>query len=360
MKRFVVARALALGLFRDFGALAMAFVLPPAVFVIFALIFARTAGADIQVGIAIADLVDSAETRTLKDTVIDAPTVRLVPPAQASRDGIEAMLRRGEADAGLVIGPAEAPGAPPSLIVLFSPAREIAGTVLSGTVRRTLIDTLGAGMPPLPVSEESVGPDIAVPVSIPYYAAAVAMLFLLLAACQGALSLHEERESGLLDRMSGGPGGVAPVIDGKFLYLTVQGTVQVGVIFAVAAFGFGVEIRPVFLPWLATTILCAAAAAGLGLFFVTLCRTRRQAMTAGNIMVMILSALGGSMIPRFFMPPEIQTLGWATPNTWGLEAYGTLLWRGDSMEALVLPWGLLGGAALAGVIGARIAAARWA
>ncbi|MGF1456547.1 MAG: ABC transporter permease [Alphaproteobacteria bacterium] len=358
--RYVVAKALALGLFRDLGALAMAFLLPPAVFVIFALIFSRTAGADIQVGVAIADLVESADTQSIRDSVTGASTVRLVPPIHNARADVEAMLRRGEADVGLVIGAAEGPGAPPSLQVLISPARDIAGTVLSGTVRQAMIDLLGADMPPLPVTEERVGRDTPVPASIPYYAAAVAMLFLLLAACQGALSLHEERESGLLERMGSGPGGIGPVIDGKFLYLTLQGTVQVGVIFAVAAFGFGVEIWPVFGPWLFTTVLCAAAAAGLGLFFVALCQTRRQAMTAGNILVMILSALGGSMIPRFFMPPEIQTLGWATPNTWGLEAYGILLWRGDTLSALVLPCGLLGGVALAGLLGARIAAARWA
>ncbi len=359
MKRIVVARALALGLFRDGGALAMAFVLPPAVFVIFALIFARTSGADIQVAVAIADLAPSERSLEIREALGDAATVRLVEPVRETRAGVEDVLRRGEADAGLVIDRPVGQGAPPTLTVLVSPAREIAGIVLSGTVRAALIEQFGAAMPPLPVTQEGIGPETPVPVSIPYYAAAVAMLFLLLAACQGALSLHEERETGLLDRMSGGPGGIGPVIDGKFLYLTVQGVLQVAIIFAVAAFGFGVDFSHVLGPWAVTTVLCAAAAAGLGLFFVTLCRTRRQAMTSGNIVVMILSALGGSMIPRFFMPPEIQTLGWATPNTWGLEAYAALLWRGEPFEALYLPWGLLGGAALFGVIGARIMAGRW-
>ncbi len=357
MKRIAIARAMALGLFRDTGALAMAFVTPPVVFVIFALIFSRTGGADLQVAVAIADEVGSADSQAVIEALGEASTIRPVGEVQISRAGVEAMLRRGEADAALVLSPAPQPGPPAFFTVLEAPSREIAAVVLDGTIRELLRQSTAVA--PLPLDRVSVGPDSVIPVSIPYYAAAVALLFLLLSSVQGALSLQEERESGLFDRITGGPGGVRPVVEGKFLFLTVQGVIQAALIFAAAIVGFGVDLSGVWGLWFATTVLCAAAAAGMGILLVCLCRTKRQAHTIGNIIILILSALGGSMVPRFLMPPEMQVLGWATPNTWGLEAYAGFLWRGEGPEALIVPFSLLAGAALVSLIAASLITRRW-
>jgi ABC-2 type transport system permease protein len=43
------------------------------------------------------------------------------------------------------------------------------------------------------------------------------------------------------------------------------------------------------------------------------------------------------MVPRFFMPDWAQQLGWMTPNTWALEGYSAVFWRGESLVA-VLPY----------------------
>jgi len=71
-----------------------------------------------------------------------------------------------------------------------------------------------------------------------------------------------------------------------------------------------------------------------------------------------VSALGGSMVPRFFMPPLLQDLGWLTPNTWALEAYTAIFWRDESVAALIMPWVMLVAAGLVGLWIAQIAASR--
>jgi ABC-2 type transport system permease protein len=83
-----------------------------------------------------------------------------------------------------------------------------------------------------------------------------------------------------------------------------------------------------------------------------------QAQNLTTILVLILSVVGGSMVPRFFMPPWLRELGWLTPNTWVLEAYSGIFWRGEGLVDLVMPCALLLTVGLFGLAGAQIIAAR--
>ena len=184
---------------------------------------------------------------------------------------------------------------------------------------------------------------------VAYHAGAVAVLFLLFAAVHGAVTLLEEKETGILERILAGPGSTFVLVNGKFLYLVVQGFVQVGVIFVVAWIVYGVDLPGHWLAWSVATMAASAAAAGMALAITTACTTRRQAQSIANVAVLILSAIGGSMVPRFLMPPFLQDLGWITPNAWALEAYTAIFWRDEAASALLLPLGVLAGAAVVGL-----------
>jgi ABC-2 type transport system permease protein len=107
------------------------------------------------------------------------------------------------------------------------------------------------------------------------------------------------------------------------------------------------------------TLAAAAAAAGLALALTSACSTARQAQTLANVAILITSAIGGSMVPRFFMPQWVQDLGWATPTTWALEGYTRVFWRGEPLSSLALPVTMLLVAAALGWGVARRAARRW-
>jgi ABC-2 type transport system permease protein len=133
----------------------------------------------------------------------------------------------------------------------------------------------------------------------------------------------------------------------------------VGVIFVTAWLGFGVDLPGKLALWSTTTLLAAAAAAGLALLLAAGCQTRRQAQTVANVCILVLSALGGSMVPRFFMPTWLQDVGWLTPNTWALEAYTEIFWRDGGLAELVVPWGVLTVAAGLALVAAQRLARRW-
>jgi ABC-2 type transport system permease protein len=175
----------------------------------------------------------------------------------------------------------------------------------------------------------------------------------LLSAVHGAVTLFDERDAGIIDRVVAGPAGVRPLVDGKFVFLAAVGTVQAAVIFVMAWLIHGLDLGSHLPGWALTTVLAGAAAAGLALALTTHFRTRQQAATFANVAMLILSALGGSMIPRFLMPDWLQTAGWITPNAWALEAYTALFWRDEPLSALGLPLAVLAASAVAGLLIAR-------
>jgi ABC-2 type transport system permease protein len=398
-------RTMWLSLRRDRGALAMSFALPVVFFLIFAAIFAGASGEGLRLEVAIADEAGSDASRRLFRAVA-ADSALTVSGAALSAADVRQRVRSGAADVGLVAPAGRRPlgdvggFGPAPLVIVVDPARRVAGSMLAGIVQRAYFRALpdvalggvaelidaeftrltpeqkqeiddgladlrgdaeagrGGGLEELVETEAAAGRGAGLN-HVAYYAGAVAILFLFFSCVHGALSLLEERDSEVLDRVLAGPAGTAPLLAGKFLFLALQGTLQVLVIYVVAWIVHGVDLPGHLAGCLAVTVAAAAAAAGLSLALTAACATRRQAQTLANVAILIASALGGSMVPRFFMPEAIQRVGWLTPTTWALEAYTALFWRDDPASALVLPVALLLATAALALLLARRLTRRW-
>jgi ABC-2 type transport system permease protein len=402
-----VFRAMLLGLVRDRAALAMSFLLPAAFFLIFAAIFAGATGEQLRLEVAVADEVDDDTSRRLVKAIAADPALLIVGDGALDAERVRDWVRRGTADVGLVIrADAERLDSlggfgPAPLVIISDPVRGVAVPMLKGQIQKAyftaLPDIALAGVMGLvedqfiELDEEqradltdglaelgedvqggevsawgfedlfedvSVAGESAARNHVAYYAGAVAILFLLFSSVHGAITLIDERDSGVLDRILAGPGRVAVLVNGKYAFLVLQGFVQVGVIFVIAWLFYGVNLPGHLAPWAVTTLLAAAMAASVAMAVASACRTKRQAQTLANVAILVLSALGGSMVPRFFMPELLQDLGWVTPNTWALEAYTAVFWRDEPVSALLLPWGMLAVAAAVGLWLAHRAARR--
>jgi len=402
-------RVMWLSLIRDRGALVSAFALPASVFVIFAVIFAGTTGGAINLKVALADERATGTSQKLVGEIFEGFSLtRMRAGDTLVAADVRELVRTGAADVGLIIrsegGPLDKPGesAASAFQIIVDPAREIAVSIFEGALTEAYFATfpraplrsaaeelgrkvlrlsesqtqeLGARIDATPapgageggsfrmlpgIEKIAVAGTVGVASGVSYYAGAVAMLFLLYSSVVGALSLLEEKESGLFDRLTYGPGGTRALVEGKFAFLVAQGIVQVTIIFLVAWLGFGVDLPGHILPWAGTTVVSALAAAGLALVFVLLCRSKQQAQTLTNIVVLLVSAIGGSMVPRFLMPQWIQDIGWLTPNTWALEAYNEIFWRASGLDAVLLPWFVLGATGLVTLLIANMLAHRHA
>ena len=195
---------------------------------------------------------------------------------------------------------------------------------------------------------------------ISFYAAGIGVMFLLFSSVGGAGgALLEEAESGTLERLLSPNIGTTGVLIGKWLFLSLIGFAQLTVMFLWGRVAFGLPLFSHIPGFVVMTVVTAAAAAALGLVLASLARTRAQLSGFSTILILTMSALGGSMFPRFLMSETMQKMGLLTFNGWALDGYLKVFWRNAAVWELwpqVLVLSVLG-ATFLGI--ARLLSRRW-
>jgi ABC-2 type transport system permease protein len=194
---------------------------------------------------------------------------------------------------------------------------------------------------------------------ISVYAAGIAVMFLLFGATSGGGVLLEERENQTLERLLSSQMTMDHLLLGKWFYLTILGFVQVTVMFVWAQLVFGLDLLSHLDGFAMMTIVTSAAAASFGLFLATLCQTRGQLNGLSVVMVLTMSALGGSMVPRYVMSEGLREAGLWTFNAWALDGYDKVFWRDLPPAELGPQLGVLMATAFGLLLLSRILAIRW-
>lgn len=353
-----VCRIMWLRLWRDKGALVLAFVLPGFIFAVFAAIFSNASGGNLDLRVALARTSDVPASVAFVESLRESSIISVSYDETWTETDIANRVRLGQDDVGVVIfGDVESEDAA-AIRIIQDPSRQVAATVLEGQLRQKII-----------MSEEITGPDLFQRVSalggqgratmkdpsVTYYIGATAILFLLFSAMQGAAISIDERRNGISDRLMVGPAGAIGMLTGKFVFLSSVGFVQAALICVVAALAFDV---PITTHLAGVALACAGTAmfaAGIALLTAAFCNTQAQMHTVSTFAVLLLSAVGGSMVPRFMMPSWLQELGQLTPNYWSIEAFYGILARGQTVWELLYVWGILfGGAFIALALAALV------
>lgn len=194
---------------------------------------------------------------------------------------------------------------------------------------------------------------------VSFYAAGIGVMFLLFSASGAGGSLLDEEESGTLGRLLGSRAGMAGVLLGKWLFITMLGVLQLTVMFTWGMLVFHLPLRDHLPGFFVMSIVTAAAAAGFGLLLAAISRSRAQLSGISTIVILAMSAVGGSMFPRFLMSDGMQKMGLVTFNAWALDGFIKVFWRSAPLVQLLPQVGVLLAFGAVFLTVARLLARRW-
>jgi len=154
-------------------------------------------------------------------------------------------------------------------------------------------------------------------------------------------SIVREKLSGSFIRLRTLPThyGVA-ILSKQITYLAVT-VLQTAVIFGIGVWLFpriglpGLSLPKDFFGLVLVTLVCGWCAVSYAVCVGVFARTQEQGNGFGAVSVVILSILGGIMVPSFVMPDSFRTVMAISPLHWCLEAYYGLFLEGGKLRDIL-------------------------
>jgi ABC-2 type transport system permease protein len=169
---------------------------------------------------------------------------------------------------------------------------------------------------------------------VSFEAAAIGVMFLLFTASGSAGALLDEAESGALDRVLSSRITMTGLLLGKLVFNILLAFTQLTVMFLWAWAVFHLDFFTHIPGFIVMGLSTAFAVAAFGMLLASICRTRGQLGALSTLFILTMSAIGGSMFPRFLMPEAMQKAGLWTINAWAIDGFTKVFWRDLPVSAL--------------------------
>ncbi|MEN8007564.1 MAG: ABC transporter permease [Candidatus Krumholzibacteriota bacterium] len=161
------------------------------------------------------------------------------------------------------------------------------------------------------------------------------VMALLFVATRSMGDIFEEQNSGMLKRQLATPLGIGLVVGAKTVFAVVFGVIVMTIL---GTIGLTLQwiVPPVDL--VAVVLLGVSfslAACGFLALVVSLVKTEKQAGIMGWLVIMGMSAVGGSMLPVEQMPAPMQAVSRYTINYWAIDGFTGLVFSGEGLADIV-------------------------
>jgi len=166
--------------------------------------------------------------------------------------------------------------------------------------------------------------------------AGVAIMMLLFSIAELGGGLLEEKEAGTLKRLLYSPIRPSAILFGKMGAALILAILQLLIMFVFAWLAFGLPILDDLPSLLVLIFAVAFAVASFGIFLVSIAKSRKQLSGLSSLIILTMSAIGGSMIPLFIMPPIMKKIAVVSVNYWGIQGFYDIFTR-DLSFTEVLP-----------------------
>jgi len=157
------------------------------------------------------------------------------------------------------------------------------------------------------------------------------LLFSVSAIGQGML---DEKENGVLKKLLQSPIMPFEIMFGKMLTAIIIAIFQLSVMFVFSWLAFGLDIFINIYALLIMIIATAVACSSFGVFLSSIVTSKKQSDSLGTIIILFMSAVGGSMIPLYMMPSFMQDAAVISVNYWSIQGFYDIFWRKAGLDAI--------------------------
>ncbi|MFC1996662.1 ABC transporter permease [Chloroflexota bacterium] len=150
-----------------------------------------------------------------------------------------------------------------------------------------------------------------------------------------------ERKSGSLRRLLTTPIRRYEILLGHFLAMVIMILTQFVILILFAQIFLDVPYLREPLATFLVAFATATFAAGMGLLISTLAKTAEQVVVFSLIPMFVLSGLGGAWVPLEFTGETFQKIAYLTPMAWSMTGFKNIIERGQGLESVMIPIGIL-------------------
>ena len=169
---------------------------------------------------------------------------------------------------------------------------------------------------------------------VSFYAAAIGVMFLLFTTSGAAGALLDEAESGTLDRVLSSHVTMTALMLGKLTFNSLLAFSQLFLMFLWGWAVFKLDFWSHIPGFVVMGVCTAFAVAAFGMLLASVCRTRAQLGALSTLVILVMSSIGGSMFPRYFMSAAMQKAGLLTINAWAIDGFTKVFWRDEPLSHL--------------------------
>ena len=166
------------------------------------------------------------------------------------------------------------------------------------------------------------------------FLAGLVPMFVLFSASNGARNLLAEMGSGSIRRLLAAPIRPAHILLGTMAYGVILSFFQCYAMYFFAWLVFGVQIWQMTAGLFVLSLATCLATTGFGMLMGAYCRTAEQLDAIGTVIILAMSAVGGSMVPRWIMPEWMLPYGKLTINGWAYDGFIALV-RNEGLRGIL-------------------------
>ena len=157
--------------------------------------------------------------------------------------------------------------------------------------------------------------------------AGTAVMMLLFSVVGIGAGILDEKQEGTLKRLLYTPMNPIKILFGKMISANVISIFQLVVMFLFASLVFGLDIYSHLSGLVITIVATAFACSAFGVFLASFAKSRQQVQGLSTLIILVMSAIGGSMMPIFFMPAFMQKIAVISVNFWSIQSFYDIFWR---------------------------------